>query len=780
VRLPWALIVIALVGCNSDPKPQEGPHDGSVDGPSDAPAPAPTIGLDQRPANPTCKAFTAPPATGQVRMVSRFPNLSLANPTGMFQRPGDNARWYVTQRGGKLVSFPNNPTATNADVKVALDLSAVTHTQWDCSLSGIAFPADFATSKRAYVSYCYLGPQTQNHLQVRVSRFATQDGGLTFDPASEQVILALDHPGDAQHPEVGLHASDAMRFGTDGYLYMSIGDGGPQGIGGGTQSQDTNDLRGKLLRLDVSDLTKELTKDFVANRQRLAVDIPPDNPFVAGGGQPAIYAYGFRNPWQWHFDRQDGSIWLGDVGNSTREEIDRNVVKGGNYGWSAWEGFLCTNNFPAKCLDPTIKMPLLDYTHGSGDQQGNAITGGVVYRGSAVPSLRGAYLFGDSSGQRIWTVRNVDNLPAGVPAKELLFRGAPVSSFAEDQDGELYATILFPTATYGAGTILALEEVPPQMPDPGAGPPALLSATGCFDADAKTPLPALVPFEPSAQLWSDGATKRRWLALPDGKTIAVADDGDFAFPSGSVLVKEFSIANKRVETRFFIRQDDDGRWAGYSYRWRDDESDADLVGIDTETVSVANDSQTWTFPSRAQCHQCHTNVAGSTLGPELAQLNHAIAYPATGRTANQLETLWAIGMLDVPVGAPAASTLPSLANIADTTRTVEDRARDYLHVNCSNCHRPDGPTFTPPDFRFQTTLANAGICNQLPTIDDLATLIPANPRLFAPGAPERSVLWQRLDTTEGGIRMPPIGRSLTHPAGATVISDWITTTTSCP
>lgn len=714
-------------------------------------------------------------------MVSRFPNVALTNPTGMFQRPGDNARWYVTERGGRIVSFPNQPAATTADVRVALDLRAVTHTEWDCSLSGIAFPANFATSRRAYVSYCYRGPETQNRLQIRVSRFATPDGGLTFDPASEQVIVALDHPGDAQHPNIGLHASDATRFGRDGYLYVAIGDGGPQGIGGGRQAQDTSDLRGKLLRLDVSDLTKQLTKDFVPNRQRIAADIPPDNPFVAGGGHAAIYAYGFRNPWQWHFDRSDGSIWLGDVGNSVREEVNRAVLKGGNYGWSVFEGFTCTNQFPARCTEPALMPPLLDYAHGSGDQQGNAITGGLVYRGAAVPSMRGSYVFGDSSGQRIWAVRDVDNLmPGVVPEKQLMFRGAPVSSFAEDQNGELYATLLFPTATYGAGTILALEEAPPAMPSPGAGPPALLSQTGCFEADAVTPAPSLIPFAPSAELYSDGATKQRWMALPDGASIAVAADGDFELPNGSVLIKQFAIAEQRVETRFLVRQRDDGRWAGYAYRWRSDQSDAELVGIDAQTVPVGDGAQTWTFPSRAQCHQCHTHVAGASLGLELAQLDHAIVYPATGRTANQLDTLRSIGVVDIPAVMPPTSSLTSLAGIDDATRSIDDRARAYLHANCSNCHRPDGPTFTPPDFRFATPLARAGICDQLPTIDDLADQIPADPRLLAPGAPARSVLWHRLVTTHEAIRMPPIGRSVSHTAAVDLLSRWITMTASCP
>ena len=124
---------------------------------------------------------------------------------------------------------------------------------------------------------------------------------------------------------------------------------------------------------------------------------------------------------------------------------------------------------------------------------------------------------------------------------------------------------------------------------------------------------------------------------------------------------------------------------------------------------------------------CHTNVAGSTLGLELAQLDNTLTYPATGRTANQLYTLTAVGMLD----ATAVSFTP-LAAIDDTARPLADRARGYLASNCANCHRPGGPTFTPLDLRHATTLADAGLCDQLPTIDDLATLIPSDPRILAP------------------------------------------------
>ena len=673
---------------------------------------------------------------------------------GLFQRPGDNTRWYVTERAGRIVYFPNDAGATAADLKVALDLRDVTYAGSDCSMGSLVFPPDFASSKRAYVGYCYLGPATGNQLQLRYSRFASSDGGATFDRASEELIVALDFPaGDGVHTTVGLHAADVARFGSDGYLYLSVGDGGPQGRTGGIQAQSLGDLRGKLLRIDVSDLTMKLDDDgFVPGRQRVAALIPPDNPFAGGGGQPEIYAYGFRNPWQWHFDRANGDIWLGDVGNNLWEEINRAVQSGGNYGWGYLEATHCTNGWSSTdCANPVFRPPFLEYRHGNGAQEGNAVTGGVVYRGTGVPSMTGSYIFGDSSGGRIWAVSDVDDVPPGtMPGKTLLVEGAPVSSFAEDQDGELFATILYPTTAFPQGKILALEAVP-AGPGPGlGGPPALLSQTGCFDAsDVAQPAADLVPFAPAAELWSDGAGKRRWMVVPDGQKIIVQSDGDFTFPTGSVLVKEFSLAGKRVETRFLVRQEVDGRWAGYSYQWNDAETDATLVPAGGAQVVVG--TQTWFFPSRGQCSRCHTKVAGDTLGPEVGQLNHVINYPQTGIDANQMDTLDHIRLLDLTAYPQAWSSYP---RFDDDTRPVEERARAYLHVNCSNCHRPDGPTFTPPDFRFGTSFANTSVCNVDPTISALEDYIPSDPKLLAPGAPERSVLHVRLSTLDAGIRMP--------------------------
>lgn len=221
--------------------------------------------------------------------------------------------------------------------------------------------------------------------------------------------------------------------------------------------------------------------------------------------------------------------------------------------------------------------------------------------------------------------------------------------------------------------------VPPDV-DAG-GPATLLSQTGCFEsADPKVPAEGLIPYDVNAPFFSDNATKRRWMALPDGATIHVEDDGDFTFPNGTVLVKEFSLAGRRIETRLFTRGAD-GTWAGFTYQWNADETDATLVDAAGAVVDVETDAgvdagtslpATWSFPSRAQCLRCHTKAARDALGPEIAQLNRDFTYAATGRSANELDTLAHIGMFDAPL-APAPR--PRLPSLDDNAQPVQDRAR---------------------------------------------------------------------------------------------------------
>ena len=238
-----------------------------------------------------------------------------------------------------------------------------------------------------------------------------------------------------------------------------------------------------------------------------------------------------------------------------------------------------------------------------------------------------------------------------------------------------------------------------------------------------------------------------------------------------MLVKNFHLNERLIETRLFMRHDD-GQWAGYSYEWNESGTDAELV-LGGKVVDV--EGQSWIYPSSSECLQCHTAAAGFSLGLETAQLNGDITYPQTGRTANQLITHDAIDTLSEPL-SDTPDNLPRLVNPADTSAGLDDRARGYLHTNCAQCHRPDGPTNVNLDLRYTTALADMNVCNVGPQNGDLDI---ADAQLLAPGAPERSLLLQRMQRRDA-LGMPPVGSNIVDEAGATLIEEWIGSISSCP
>lgn len=319
---------------------------------------------------------------------------------------------------------------------------------------------------------------------------------------------------------------------------------------------------------------------------------------------------------------------------------------------------------------------------------------------------------------------------------------------------------------------------------PGDPFPQTLAATGCFRADdPRQPVAGVIPFGVAAPLWSDAAGKRRWLALPDGATITVEPDGDLTLPVGSVLIKEFELDGVLLETRFLYRHED-GDWAGYTYRWNDEGTDATLLGEGTDFRFVGD--LEWVFPSRANCLACHTQAAGRSLGLEIAQLNHDFEYPGRGRF-NQIATLDHIGLFARSPGNPA--DLPAFTDPGGTSGTVEARARAYLHSNCSHCHRPDGLVdasgreMIDLDLRYTTTLADAKVCNVTPaksTFGVRGSEGDPEPKLVVPGRPDLSILLYRMRSSVQDVRMPAIGTSVVDPVGVMAVSDWIGSLMGCP
>ncbi len=298
--------------------------------------------------------------------------------------------------------------------------------------------------------------------------------------------------------------------------------------------------------------------------------------------------------------------------------------------------------------------------------------------------------------------------------------------------------------------------------------PTQLSATGCVNAaNPQQPASGLIPYAPTAPFFSDGALKTRWLALPDGQRISIGVDDDFAFPNGSVLVKNFALAGQLVETRLFMRHND-GNWAGYTYEWNAGRTDATRVaGGKTVTVS----GQTWDFPSEAQCLQCHNSGAGRSLGLEIGTLNGDFGYP-TGRTANQLTTLNFIDTLNPALTQPP-SALPAIPDPAGSAPLAQ-RARAWLHSNCGYCHRPGGPTPVNFDLRYTTTLANTQACDVIPAND----LGIANARIIAPGSAARSVAIARVNRV-GADAMPPLSRHTIDTAGVQLLTSWVNGLPDC-
>jgi uncharacterized repeat protein (TIGR03806 family) len=674
-----------------------------------------------RPPNPTCLAPDRPSPALDVRLVNAYPNISTSQGVQLIQQPDDPNRIWVVRQNGRLEVFENDPAAT--DVDVVLDIDAdVNSSGSELGLLTMAFHPDWANNRHVFVYYT-----TGNAANVgsRIVRYTSTDGGLTLDPATEEVILTQDQPFTN-------HNGGMLNFGPDGYLYFGFGDGGSGGDPF-EYGQDPDTLLSKMIRIDVDGA--------------LPYTIPADNPFASGvEARPEIWAIGLRNPWRWSFDTPTGQLWLADVGQNRVEEVNI-IERGGNYGWNIMEGDQCYN---PGCDPSNTILPVETTLHSDGHF---SITGGVVYRGNAIPELIGKYVFADYVSGTTWYLETDPR--DGSYTKVELLTGVPNVTSIDRIDDE----IVFLSRGFG---FLRLE--PDGAPVPSTLP-ATLAETGCFEADG-TPGPMLVPYDVSHTFWADGAEKNRWMAIPDGTTIAVEADGRLDLPIGSVLAKEFIVGGKKVETRLMVRHDDGG-WAGYDYAWDETETSATLLpaGLATE----GGGGIPWTIPSRGECMQCHNSTAGGPLSASVPQLDFVSTQP-NGYVENQIDQLLRLAMID-----PVASRGGLLPAIDDATASVEDRARAWLDVNCAYCHQPDAPGRGDLDLRYTTALADTGLC-AAPTLGDLG--IP-NARLVAPGEPERSIVSDRIGRRDS-YQMPPLATNVVDTVGSGVVNDWISALSSCP
>ncbi len=361
---------------------------------------------------PSLGLSSAPlPSTLDLELERAFPELTFSDPVALLQAPSSDTRWFLVERTGIILTFLNQPNMS--EVTTALDFRHVVEPMSERDLElgmlALAFHPNFSKNGNIYIYYT---AQINKGIESRLSRFVSIDQGTTFDPDSEEILIHVEQPRNR-------HNGGQLAFGPDGFLYLSLGDGGDR-----FESQDRESFLGKILRIDVDGKAPYM--------------IPPDNPFVGEGGRPEIYAMGLRNPWRWSFDPVTGVLWLGDVGNRRWEEINV-IVSGGNYGWPILEGNECAGFLP--CDTSNLINPIGIYSH----DEGCSVIGGHVYHGADVPEIEGVYLFSDfCSG----AIMGLSTDVAGTLVHTVFVQGGHdpdteefsllVRSLSVDQNGEIY------------------------------------------------------------------------------------------------------------------------------------------------------------------------------------------------------------------------------------------------------------------------------------------------------------------------------------------------------
>lgn len=688
-----------------------------------------TVGLSTR---ASLAAFNLPidgVRQGNYELVNAYPNLTFQEALFVDDVPGEN-RLVVVEQFGKIKVFDDNPAVTTATE--ILDYSGnVAKDSGEQGLLGLAFDPRFTENRFVYIYHTQVG--TWDSVVTRLRWDSATD---KLEPTSAKIVLQVEQPFFA-------HNGGMLAFGPDNYLYFGLGDGGDGGDPN-NNGQNRNTLLGSILRIDVN------TPDGVG------YVVPPSNPFVGEANvRTEIYAYGFRNPWRFSFDRQTGDLWVGDVGQNDIEEINK-VTAGGNYGWRVYEGAgLRAGQEPLP--DGVAIPPIHEYTH----DLGLAVIGGYVYRG-AVSSLQGRYIYSDFTAG---TVTALTLAGDSVTSVDVVGNVGSPTSFGETKDGELLVVSRY------NGLYKFVESTG------NIAFPATLSATGLFsDLASLTPVSGFIEYEPSHPFWSDGTVKRRWIGVPDNAKIDFTAD-DWTFPVGSVSIKHFEFervqnapdSRRRLETR--VMYNTNQGWQGFTYRWNAAETEANLLlGRETESLTVSlNDGSTrvqqYDYPSQADCSACHNDASTFLLGLETGQLNANFAYGAT--TANQLQTLNAIGLFNSDIGA--VDQYKVLPPLTDESATIEQRARAYLDVNCSNCHQPQGPAPTTMNFRVD---ADNGVMNAIDVVPQAGSFDIVDARIIARGSKERSVLWHRMRSLDDA-RMPPLSTHVVDEAAVKIIGDWI-------
>ena len=723
-----------------------------------------------------------------------YPNLSFFYPITFNEIPSRN-KIIIGQLNGIIYSFDNNEEIGDKDL--LLDLSDDVGLVSDGGFLGLTVHPDFdaTTNPKNYI-YVYYATKNEDgedsppfgqftiqnceHYEyegnfLMLERFEVNSAAMTIDPSSRTIIMKNRMYGTG-------HRGGGLDFGDDGFLYLSIGD---QTSWNNAQNI-TDDIDGGVIRIDVD---KDSTKSHAPIRKKPADGfpdeitgeeywIPNDNPFLSSNGSSfeEYYSIGLRNPHRMTKDANTGTFYIGDVGLDSNEEI--NVLGyGNNYGWPLWEGNDAGPGCVTELLNDSIHAaPLVAFPA----TEANSITGGFVYRGTEMPEHAGKYLCADfGDGDEMWSVDTTTG------AYELIGNFTPggIISFGQDSNSELY---LLPegnnTPIYKMKSASASYDLFPQT----------LDSTGIFtDMTTLEVADGIVPYDLVESFWSDGAIKKRWMAIPndgthdtDAEQIEYSENGDWTFPIGSVLIKHFDLPvddtdssiTKKIETRLSI-MGSDGNFYYLTYNWNEAQTDAILQeeGLD-ETVTIATvgggtRTQTWHFPSNTDCKTCHNNVVSGALGLKARYLNSDYDYTENGgTTANQLVTLSHLGILDETIEDTDTPEILTSKSIYDSSATLDEKARSYLDLNCAYCHRPETGNRANFDLRLfnsleTTNILNAGILSPLHNYPDEAIIYP--------GDSLKSILYHRMNSIDPTVMMPSLSKNIIDQDAVDLIGLWI-------
>lgn len=736
---------------------------------------------------------TAPASSASWNVEIAFTNATFDQPMFMLPYPGTN-RLVMLHKPGRITTFPNRRDVQQSEILPFLDISSRTFTVSDSGLTGMAFHPQFGqpgSTNRGFIYITYkwrppnAGGANSEYAFLRLSRFTVPDGQLTADPNSELVLVQTF---DRQM----FHDAGCLMFGADGFLYFSIGDEGGANDQYNSTQTITERLMSGIFRIDVN---QDPASSHPIRRQQFRHPsqpagwpdsyqtnyyVPNDNPFVNPDGSvlEEYYALGFRQPYRFSRDPVTGLIWVGESGQSTREEIDI-LVPGANYQWAYREGTVAGPKAGPAITNGFEKLPLYDY----GRDQGGCVIGGYVYRGvEHAPFLTGKYIWADNVSGRVWaitsdgtTLTNVEYLTS-MPSGSVY---GGTSSCGLDANGEIY---FLKIGGDGGSRVFKLARTTTIVPEP----PALLSQVGAFTNLATlAAAPGLIPYNVNTPLWSDAAEKYRWLAMPnDGSFNTAAEQvvfsptNEWQFPAGTVFVKHFELADEtnptvkhRLETRFLVR-DQNGGVYGVTYKWRADNSDADLLLTGTNQNYFVNTpsgvrTQLWSFPSRLDCISCHNVNAKGVLGLRTHQLNGDEFYPQTGRTDNQLRALGHIGLFSGGYQESQLSSYLKSHPITDNSQPLVTRVRSYLDANCAHCHRPGGQRANF-DARYIIPLEQQNLIYG--AVNDAVN--DENDRVVRPQDLLHSMIHNRASRV-GALQMPPIAKNMVDSNAVALIAAWI-------